>query len=513
MSTLYLPQNVSWFGSYQNQSQVKKLFNHKLCQQLQSNLEAKFIRALFVPHAGLDYSGLCSAVAYNSVLSEKYRRVILLCTSHQVEGIYLPGCSLIKSNGFGDFKIDTNLIENMKELIEIGKMEIFENEHSFLNQLPFLSLMKNRPNLLPIICGPADIDQKEKIAKYIASTIDPLTLLICTSDLSHVNGHFEEKIQGQSVYDRIRQKDSIITSHLTNFHRQHNSGLEQTSACGQEAIKIFISILKRLNEKRTIYPRLQCHYMSQQIEGYLSEFDEFALMNRIQVDENRSCVSYASLIYSTEPLINPNQKRTMTKIITRYEQLQLLRYCVDNIFNFFENRPDEWLLPLDCPVLHLKRGLFVTIKNKDPPYQLRGCIGTIDANKDSILNNTAEYSLRTAFNDSRFPPMTLNELASGQYNYSISLLAPLKPISLKTYFDKKSPFHLGEDGIHLILPSGQSAYFLPSVAVDHNFSKKELLEQLCDKANQFDKNCYLQGQLEYNEGIEFGEERSILVTL
>jgi uncharacterized protein (TIGR00296 family) len=193
----------------------------------------------------------------------------------------------------------------------------------------------------------------------------------------------------------------------------------------------------------------------------------------------------------------------MSKIITRYEQLQLIRYCIDNILNFFENSQDEWLLPLDCAFLHLHRGLFVTIKYKNHPYELRGCIGTIDADKDTILNNLVEYSLQTAYNDPRFYPMTYDELVSGQYTYSISLLAPLKPIDLFVYFDKNGPFCLGEDGIHLILSAGKSAYFLPSVATEYHLSKKELLEHLCLKAKEPEKNCYLSGQLEYNEGVEF----------
>ncbi len=145
----------------------------------------------------------------------------------------------------------------------------------------------------------------------------------------------------------------------------------------------------------------------------------------------------------------------------------------------------------------------MTIKEKHPSYELRGCIGTIDANIDTILNGSVKYSLMTAFNDPRFPPMSLEELASGQYTYSITLLAPLKAISQSIFLSKESPFNLGEDGIHLIISSKQSAYFLPSVAIEQNWSKQDLLENLCEKANHPEKNCYLSGQLEYNEGIEF----------
>ena len=416
-------------------------------------------------------------------------------------GNYVPEFSTIKSSEFGNFDIDTEFINELHEhtSLKIGDISIFNKEHSFLNQIPFLSLLSPRPKLIPIICGGVDKNNIE-LSRYISNNINNTTLLICTSDMSHVNGDFNEQIIGDDIYYRIRQNDSKVTQYLTNVNsHQRDVDLNKTSVCGREAIKLFVSILNILNTP--LYPRLQCYYMSQQITDDI--FDEHTLLNNTIIDNNQSCVSYASIIYSTEFYINNNERRTMTKILTRYEQLQLLKYARDVVINHYENKSEELLNPLYTHVNNIKRGLFVTIKNRIND-ELRGCIGTLDVNQGTIINNTREYALLTAFDDPRFTPMTYEEVKSDKYVYSISLLAKLKEITLSEYLSNNSVFHLGEDRLNLSLPDGKSAYFLPSVSVEYNLNKTMLLIHLCKKIEQ-NENCYTKGKLTYNEGVEFSE--------
>lgn len=74
----------------------------------------------------------------------------------------------------------------------------------------------------------------------------------------------------------------------------------------------------------------------------------------------------------------------MSFILTKSEQLQLLKYCIHNIFNYYINQPNQYLLPLNCVAIHLKRGIFNSIK--DIFNRLMKCIETVEANKNSILN-------------------------------------------------------------------------------------------------------------------------------
>lgn len=76
--TLYIPDDFSWYGLYNTKEIVKELFNHTLTQQLKSNLQPQSIRAIFVPHAGLNFSGLCSAAAYHSIINQHYTRIMLI---------------------------------------------------------------------------------------------------------------------------------------------------------------------------------------------------------------------------------------------------------------------------------------------------------------------------------------------------------------------------------------------------------------------------------------------------
>ncbi len=80
-------------------------------------------------------------------------------------------------------------------------------------------------------------------------------------------------------------------------------------------------------------------------------------------------------------------------------------------------------IPITSQTLHEKRGAFVTLHKRD---NLRGCIGYIRAQKP-LHQTIREMALAAAFQDSRFKPVTKNELAD--LEIEISVLTPLKKIS------------------------------------------------------------------------------------
>ena len=138
--------------------------------------------------------------------------------------------------------------------------------------------------------------------------------------------------------------------------------------------------------------------------------------------------------------------------------------------------------------VEFKKGLFITIYKNN---QLRGCIGTLGQH-NTIFNNLSEYTYNTAFHDTRFNPIQLNEFE--QLELSISLLEDSKEVSYQDYMNN---YKIGHDGIQ-IKKNISSAFFLPSVGEDikkehpeksNNTIKIELLESLCRKAG-IDSQCY-----------------------
>lgn len=113
--------------------------------------------------------------------------------------------------------------------------------------------------------------------------------------------------------------------------------------------------------------------------------------------------------------------------------------------------------PAGAPaLLHELRASFVSLKTA---AGLRGCIGTLEARRplalDVVLNARA-----AAFEDPRFPPLTVPELP--QLRIEISVLSAAEPLPAADRQRLLQSLHPGEDG--LILQAGaRRATFLPAV--------------------------------------------------
>ena len=120
------------------------------------------------------------------------------------------------------------------------------------------------------------------------------------------------------------------------------------------------------------------------------------------------------------------------------------------------------------PELNAPCGCFVTLKNSE---QLRGCIGQFTSDRP-LIELVVEMAKASATGDPRFfaDPITADELE--QLDVEISVLSPLRktddPLSLR----------LGVDGIY-IKRGCTSGCFLPQVASETGWSKKEFLSYCC----------------------------------
>ncbi len=119
---------------------------------------------------------------------------------------------------------------------------------------------------------------------------------------------------------------------------------------------------------------------------------------------------------------------------------------------------DETTSPalLSSKVLLAPLACFVTLHVRQ---QLRGCVGTYDAEK-SLWHNVREYTYYSACQDHRFMPIEQSELAD--VSFEISILSPLQQIpniSEQALLHRLKP---KVDGL-LIKEQSRSAIFLPSV--------------------------------------------------
>ncbi len=118
--------------------------------------------------------------------------------------------------------------------------------------------------------------------------------------------------------------------------------------------------------------------------------------------------------------------------------------------------------------LEQRFGAFVTLKRQG---RLRGCIGHIVGDKP-LRETIAGMAQAAAFNDPRFPPLTLDELTD--LNVEISILSPLQPCAPEDV-DPGRHGLLVRRGVH-------SGLLLPQVAREYGWDQKTFLNQTCLKA-------------------------------
>ena len=79
-------------------------------------------------------------------------------------------------------------------------------------------------------------------------------------------------------------------------------------------------------------------------------------------------------------------------------------------------------------------GAFVTLHTASS-HELRGCIGTIQPNEDSLTQEVINNAISAATRDPRFPPVTPNELQD--LIIDVSVLHPPEPIESVDQLDPK----------------------------------------------------------------------------
>ncbi len=85
-----------------------------------------------------------------------------------------------------------------------------------------------------------------------------------------------------------------------------------------------------------------------------------------------------------------------------------------------------------CPEMSGRAGVFVSLKVAG---RLRGCIGTIEATRDTVLEEIRRNAVAAAVADPRFPPVSADELDA--LDYSVDVLSPPEPVTDRSELDPR----------------------------------------------------------------------------
>ena len=164
---------------------------------------------------------------------------------------------------------------------------------------------------------------------------------------------------------------------------------------------------------------------------------------------------------STQPDLIPAQSEFASE-----ERAILLKLAHDSIESALQGR--EISLTPPSPHLTEARGAFTTIYVRGA---LRGCVGYVFPIA-SLYRTVAETARAAAFEDTRFWPVTSEELA--ELTVSLSILSPLRAI-------QPEEVEIGKHGL-LVNMAGRRGLLLPQVPLEHGWDRVTFLEQTCRKA-------------------------------
>ncbi|HEX8818143.1 MAG TPA: AmmeMemoRadiSam system protein A [Terriglobales bacterium] len=172
---------------------------------------------------------------------------------------------------------------------------------------------------------------------------------------------------------------------------------------------------------------------------------------------------------SRQPEDSPPNQSTAIDTTAEYspeERAWLLKLVHDSIAAALERRQVD-LVP---PNQHLaeRRAVFTTLYSRG---RLRGCVGHVIA-AQPLWTAVADTAQSAAFEDSRFQPVTADELPHLTTNLSIlSALEPIRPECVE----------IGRHGL-LISWRGRRGLLLPQVPVEHGWDRETFLSETCHKA-------------------------------
>lgn len=163
----------------------------------------------------------------------------------------------------------------------------------------------------------------------------------------------------------------------------------------------------------------------------------------------------------------------MTNTLSCGDGQLLVKKARESLCGYFLEKD---ILPLEGGVFEQSRSLFVTI-NSYPKKELRGCIGFVNSQK-KLGSAICEAAIHAGINDTRFSPIKKSE--TDKIVFEVSVLTIPKLLECEA-LERGKHIKIGHDGL-IIEYGASSGLLLPQVATEWNFTPKDFLQALCQKA-------------------------------
>ena len=423
-------------------------------------------KILIVPHAGYKYSAQVAASALKKLepFSKKIKKVFLLGPSHRV---YVDGIALAKEKIFktplGLVKTDLSIANQLaQDPSFVFNSNAHKNEHSLEVILPFLQTILTDFQIIPMLYGETNPHETAKVLQPHLERND--SVLIISADLSHYLDYASAKKVDEKTADDIKNGRSI------NHHQ----------SCGATGINTAMI----LSQKFALVPQLLDMANSGDVTGDLKNVVGYGAWS-FEKDDEMTNLDGIELEQSNLQNFARHNKKAIIDIVSKALDEAVLH---NQIFSPQRDDYDD--------VMFNKGASFITLEKNN---KLRGCIGSIFPNV-AIADDLAKNTFAAAMNDSRFSPITKDELK--KITFKVSLLTGFEEIKYSSYDDLLKQIKPKIDGV-LLKDGKRQGVFLPSVWKDLP-NKKEFLTELKIKAGL--------SPTYWSDNIEFFRFRSVEIS-
>lgn len=395
-------------------------------KSISKNLYKYPTRAVIVPHAGLVYSG---RIAYEGIsqIDKNVKNIFIIAPAHRVgfDGLALSTYDAWETP-LGVINVNQDICKALHDKFGANfNDDSMIGEHAIEVEVPIIQYVFKDVKIVPILVGK---ENPVKISEIIANYYDDTdNAFIISSDLSHF-----------LTDEKAKQTDKATAQMIESGNIAKFS---YAQACGAVGIMGLVSFA---NANKFSMIRID-------------------LANSSEVSEDTSrVVGYGSwFLY----------EGSKDNFIAKYHPGFVIDICKVILKSEFDQRPMQIVYP---QVFDEPGACFVTIEKNG---RLRGCIGSITAFRP-LITDLVEHTKDAAFKDTRFNPVTEDELPS--LKFAVSILTPPVKINFNGEDDLLDKIVPGKDGL-IIKDNEHQAVYLPSVWNELR-DKKAFLNSLKVKA-------------------------------
>ncbi|MFN7131321.1 MAG: AmmeMemoRadiSam system protein B, partial [Myxococcales bacterium] len=413
---------------------------------MQGAAASEQVRAIVVPHAGLQYTSAIAGPAWGAVRGQRFERVVILAQTHPRR---FDGVALAAEGGYqtplGPVLVDEDATALLATHPGFARRAApFDGENSVELVLFWMAHLWPQARVVPVLLGRVDEDALAGIADAVRTVLDERTLLVTSSDMAHVGPGFGNPLitPGTPRAQAARQLRTLQQPAVDALTaRDEEALLEKTRAgglgiCSLDALRVLLRLVGPERSARLV------------ATGSSADVDW---------DPNDpGAVGYASLLFPGRWPAVPEP--------TAAEREALAAIARDGL-RHGGNPPLPANLP---PRVTQPGGAFVTVTVDG---QLRACMGKLlDETLGHAVRNAAQLA---ATADARHGPLSVEELQRAKVE--ITLVGPLSPLEAPEQLEP------GRHGVYLHYCTS-SAVLLPQVARERGYDREAFLRAAAEKA-------------------------------